>query len=37
MDFKNLGENSIVHIIRKKPFLYETGTLKSKVAKQPNP
>lgn len=34
MDFKNLGENSIVYIIRKKPFLYETGLLKSKVAKQ---
>lgn len=37
MDFKNLGENSIVYIIRKKPFEYLTGTLKSKVAKQQNP
>lgn len=37
MDFKNLGENSIVYIIRKKPFEYLTGTLKSKVAKQHNP
>lgn len=34
MDFKNLGENSIVYIIRKKPFAYETGVLKSKVTKQ---
>ena len=37
MDFKNLGENSIIYIIRKKPFSYETGLLKSKVAKQPQP
>lgn len=37
MDFKNLGENSHVHIIRKKPFCYETGVLKSKVVKQQNP
>lgn len=37
MDFKNLGENSIVYIIRKKPFSYETGILKSKIVKQPQP
>ena len=37
MDFKNLGENSIVYIIRKKPFSYETGILKSKTAKPANP
>lgn len=37
MDFKNLGENSIVYIIRKKPFSYETGLLKSKIAKQQQP
>lgn len=30
MDFKSLGENSPVYIVRKKPFLYEVGTLKSK-------
>ncbi|MBR1449548.1 MAG: hypothetical protein IJ588_12485 [Prevotella sp.] len=34
MDFNSLGENSIVHIVRKKPFEYLTGTLKSKTAKQ---
>lgn len=33
MDFKSLGENSQIHIIRKKPFQYLTGTLKSKTAK----
>ena len=32
-----MGENSIVHIIRKKPFAYETGVLKSKTAKQQAP
>ena len=37
MDFKNLGENDIVHIIRKKPFAYLTGVLKSKNLKQANP
>lgn len=37
MDFKNLGENGIVHIIRKKPFAYLTGVLKSKNLKQANP
>lgn len=37
MDFKSLGENSIVHIIRKKPYRYETGVLKSKSVKQQNP
>lgn len=37
MDFKNLGENGIVHIIRKKPFAYLTGVLKSKNLKQLNP
>lgn len=36
MDFNSLGENSIVHVIRKKPFEYLTGTLKSKTAKQQN-
>lgn len=36
MDFKSLGENSQVHIIRKKPFQYLTGTLKSKTAKNQN-
>lgn len=36
MDFKSLGENSQVHIIRKKPFQYLTGTLKSKTAKNLN-
>lgn len=30
MDFKSLGENSPVHIVRKKPFVYEVGVLKSK-------
>jgi hypothetical protein len=33
MDFKSLGDNSQIHIIRKKPFQYLTGTLKSKTAK----
>lgn len=33
MDLKSLGENSQIHIIRKKPFQYLTGTLKSKTAK----
>lgn len=37
MDFNSLGENSIVHIVRKKPFEYITGSLKSKSAKQQNP
>lgn len=36
MDFKSLGENSQIHIIRKKPFQYLTGTLKSKTAKNQN-
>lgn len=30
MDFNSLGENSQIHIIRKKPFEYVIGTLKSK-------
>ena len=30
MDFKTLGENSTVYVIRKKPFLMEMGTLKQK-------
>ena len=30
MDFKTLGENSPVYVIRKKPFLMEMGTLKQK-------
>lgn len=34
MDFKSLGANSPVYIIRKKPFLYEVGVLKSKTVKQ---
>lgn len=37
MDFISLGENSIVHVIRKKPFDYLTGTLKSKGKQQLNP
>lgn len=37
MDFFNLGENSPVYIIRKKPFEMLDGTLKSKSAKQQNP
>ena len=36
MDFKTLGENSPVYIIRKKPFCYEVGTLKSKGTKPVN-
>lgn len=36
MDFKTLGENSPVYIIRKKPFRYEVGTLKSKGTKPVN-
>lgn len=36
MDFYNLGENSPVYIIRKKPFQFFTGTLKSKSTKQQN-
>ena len=35
MDLYSLGENSLVHIIHKKPFEYLTGTLKSKSTKQP--
>lgn len=38
MDFKSLSENSPVHVVRKKPFIYEIGTLKSKgVQQQMNP
>lgn len=36
MDFKSLGENSPVYVVRKKPFQFLTGTLKSKVTKQPS-
>lgn len=36
MDFKSLGDNSQIHIIRKKPFQYLIGTLKSKTAKNQN-
>lgn len=36
MDFKTLGDNSPVYIIRKKPFRYEVGTLKSKSTKPGN-
>lgn len=32
MDFNSLGENSQIHIIRKKPFDYIVGTLKSKTS-----
>ena len=32
MDFNSLGENSQIHIIRKKPFEYIVGTLKSKTS-----
>lgn len=35
MDFNSLGENSPVYVIRKKPFQFVIGTLKSKVTKQP--
>lgn len=34
MDFKTLGENSPVYIIRKKPFQFEMGVLKSKGGMQ---
>lgn len=34
MDFNSLGENSPVYIIRKKPFQFVTGTMKSKSQKQ---
>lgn len=30
MDFYSLGENSPVYVVRKKPFAYEVGSLKSK-------
>jgi hypothetical protein len=36
MDFNALGENSPIYVIRKKPFQFLTGTLKSKVSKQPS-
>jgi hypothetical protein len=36
MDFNSLGENSPVYVVRKKPFQFLTGTLKSKVSKQPS-
>lgn len=36
MDFITLGENSQILIIRKKPFKFETGVLKSKTVKHPN-
>lgn len=36
MDFNALGENSPVYIVRKKPFEFLTGKLKSKNAKQQN-
>ena len=36
MDFKSLGENSQIHIIRKKPFEYLIGTLKSRTTKNQN-
>lgn len=32
MDFNSLGENSQIHIIRKKPFEHIIGTLKSKTS-----
>lgn len=35
MDFNSLGENSPIYIIRKKPFQFVTGKLKSKSTKQP--
>ncbi len=37
MDFNSLGENSPVYIVRKKPFQFLTGTLKTKNTKQQNP
>lgn len=36
MDFQSLGENSIVHVVTKRPFRYMTGTIKSKTARQQN-
>lgn len=36
MDFNALGESSPIYVIRKKPFEFLTGTLKSKVRKQPS-
>ena len=36
MDFNAMGENSPVYIVRKRPFQFLTGTLKSKVLKQPS-
>ena len=36
MDFNSLGESSPIYVIRKKPFEFLTGTLKSKVQKQPS-
>lgn len=33
MDFSSLGENSPIYIIRKKPFQFVTGSLKSKGTK----
>lgn len=35
MDFNSLGDSSPIYVIRKKPFAFLTGTLKSKVQKQP--
>ena len=35
MDFNSLGENSPVYVVRKKPFQFVTGILKSKTTKQP--
>ena len=39
MDFNSLGLNSPIYIVRKKPFSFETGTLKSKTPsiQTPNP
>lgn len=37
MDFKSLGENGTIYVIRKKPFSYLTGVLKSKGVKPVNP
>lgn len=36
MDFNSLGENSPVYVIRKKPFQFLSGTLKSKTIKPPS-
>jgi hypothetical protein len=36
MDFHSLGENSVIHVVRKRPYKYLTGTLKSKGSQTTN-